>query len=166
MEKIIFWVNSNHYLIFTIIGTLNFIFIAGFLILWFRVKHWKKIAINNENWLADHMSTYITDSNRLRSELSGVRKTLFEKEKQIEGIETSYLTEINEHKVKIASLNSKIDVLNKTNTRLLKEVSDDITINVKSMDDANLNVAKLKRNYRKKNNGGSSTSKRTGKKGQ
>jgi hypothetical protein len=67
---------------------------------------------------------------------------------------------IHSKDVEIAELEGKLAATSRTNTKLLKEVADDITVNVKAGDDAPVNVQKPKRRkpYKKrKPNGGSAT---------
>jgi len=59
--------------------------------------------------------------------------------------------------IKIASLESKVDILYKENKKLLGAASDDVTINVKAADDAKIvseNPKPKRRFYKKKSSGG------------
>jgi hypothetical protein len=81
------------------------------------------------------------------------------------------LSKMQQKDIEIAKLNSKIDVLYRENKKLLVAASDDVTINVKVADDANIvseNPRPKKKYYKpkSKNNGGSTTNNsQTGKKG-
>ena len=70
------------------------------------------------------------------------------------------------YKTEVAQLKSKIEVLQNTNNKLLKEVSDDVTVNVKNEESSVIVVEKPKRKYtkRKKSNGRPATNKRPSKK--
>ena len=81
------------------------------------------------------------------------------------------LSKMQQKDIEIAKLNSKVDVLYRENKKLLVAASDDVTINVKVADDANIvseNPRPKKKYYKpkSKNNGGSTTNNsQTGKKG-
>jgi len=74
--------------------------------------------------------------------------------------------QIANYKTEVAQLKSKIEVLQNTNNKLLKEVSDDVTVNIKNEDPSIVVVEKPKRKYtkRKKSNGRPATNKRPSKK--
>lgn len=81
------------------------------------------------------------------------------------------LSKMQQKDIEIAKLNSKVDVLFRENKKLLVAASDDVTINVKVADDANIvseNPRPKKKYYKPKSktNGGSTTNNsQTGKKG-
>jgi len=78
------------------------------------------------------------------------------------------LSKMQQKDIEIAKLNSKVDVLYRENKKLLVAASDDVTINVKVADDANIvseNPRPKKKYYKKKNGGSTSNNSKTDKKG-
>lgn len=104
-----------------------------------------------------------TDIEKNRVVISSQSKQISKQVDTIAELESKLSTAnfvIHSKDVEIAELEGKLTVTSKTNSKLLKEVSDDITVNVKAGDDANLKVEKPKRRkpYKKrKPNGGSAT---------
>ena len=101
-------------------------------------------------------------NGELKKDNDAKKLRISELESQIKGKNTSLVNASDnladlEHKLKtaeviiqnrdleIAELEGKLTTMSKTNTKLLKEVADDITVNVKAGDDAPVNVQKPKR---------------------
>jgi hypothetical protein len=104
-----------------------------------------------------------SENNNLSHIISRREKAVAKQLDQITHLESKLSTAnllLHNKDVEIAELEGKLKVTSRTNTKLLKEVADDITVNVKAGDDANLKVQKPKRRkpYKKKKpNGGSAT---------
>jgi septal ring factor EnvC (AmiA/AmiB activator) len=99
--------------------------------------------------------------NELESKLRGKNSSLSKSADTIADLEHQLKTAhvvIQNRDIEIAELEGKLNATTRTNTKLLKEVADDITVNVKAADDAPVHVQKPQRRkpYKKKKpNGGS-----------
>jgi len=115
----------------------------------------KQLTTDNEELDAENKKLHQIISKREKD----VAKQLDEIAHLESKLSTSNLL-LHNKDVEIAELEGKLKATSRTNTKLLKEVADDITVNVKAGDDAPVNVQKPKRRkpYKKrKPNGKSST---------
>lgn len=86
--------------------------------------------------------------SELESQIKGKNTSLVNASDNLADLEHKLKTAeiiIQSRDVEIAELQGKLEAISKTNTKLLKEVADDITVNVKAGDDAPVNVQKPKR---------------------
>lgn len=110
-----------------------------------------------------HCDELSSENNKLSHMISKKDKDVAKQLDQISHLESKLSTAnllLHNKDVEIAELEGKLKATSRTNTKLLKEVADDITVNVKAGDDAPVNVQKPKRRkpYKKrKPNGKPST---------
>ncbi|NDC95293.1 hypothetical protein EB118_15060 [bacterium] len=109
--------------------------------------------------------------SELESQLRGKNSSLAKSADTIADLEHQLKTAqiiIQNCDIEIAELQGKLNATTRTNTKLLKEVADDITVNIKAGDDAPVNVQKPKRRKpykkRKPNAGSASNNHKTGEK--
>jgi septal ring factor EnvC (AmiA/AmiB activator) len=109
-----------------------------------------KLAKHEKN-----MSDFLEDLAQANTNLAIVSNKMKSQEKQISTLvdeKTILEKTIQVKELSIAGLESKVDVLYRENKKLLIAASDDVTINVKTADDANIvsENPKPKRRYFKK----------------
>ena len=140
--------------LFVIIG-LSILCVWGFISAIINSASNKSLTLENEELSNDTQKMQVTISSQSKQ----ISKVLDEISDLQSKLSTANFV-IHSKDVEIAELEGKLSVTSRTNSRLLKEVADDITVNVKAGDDANLKVEKPKRRkpYKKKKpNGGSAT---------
>ena len=123
------------------------------------------------NQLVDDAEANEVTVHALKSELGLARNTSSSLEKRLSDCKKELdnaIKSITMKDIKIAELSSRVDILYKENKKLLVAASDDVTINVKVADDANIvseNPRPKKKYYKKKNGGSTSNNSKTDKKG-
>jgi hypothetical protein len=140
--------------LFVIIG-LSILSVWGFISAIINSASNKSLTLENEELSNDTQKMQVTISSQSKQ----INNVLYEISDLQSKLNTANFV-IHSKDVEIAELEGKLSVTSRTNSRLLKEVADDITVNVKAGDDANLKVEKPKRRkpYKKrKPNGGSAT---------
>lgn len=122
------------------------------------------------NQLIDDAGANEVTIQALRSELGLVRKTSSNLEQRLSDCKKELdnsIKSVTLKDIKIAELSSRVDVLHRENKKLLVAASDDVTINVKTADDAKIvseNPRPKKKYYKKKNGGPTSNNNKTGEK--
>lgn len=123
------------------------------------------------NQLVDDAEANEVTVQALRSELGLARNTSSSLEKRLSDCKKELdnaIKSVTLKDIKIAELSSRVDLLYRENKKLLVAASDDVTINVKVADDANIvseNPRPKKKYYKKKNGGSTSNNSKTDKKG-
>lgn len=123
------------------------------------------------NQLVDDAESNEVRIHALKSELGLARNTSSSLEKRLSDCKKELdnaIKSVTLKDIKIAELSSRVDILYKENKKLLVAASDDVTINVKVADDANIvseNPRPKKKYYKKKNGGSTSNNTKTDKKG-
>ena len=123
------------------------------------------------NQLVDDAEANEVTVQALRSELGLARNTSSNLEKRLSDCKKELdnaIKSVTLKDIKIAELSSRVDLLYRENKKLLVAASDDVTINVKVADDANIvseNPRPKKKYYKKKNGGSTSNNSKTDKKG-
>lgn len=114
-----------------------------------KVAELKAIIAESQDDLANANNSCALVSSKMRAQEKQIAQLSDEK--------AALAKDIQVKDIKIASLQSKIDVLYNENKKLLVAASDDVTINVKAADDAKIvseNPKPKRRFYKKKSTGG------------
>ena len=121
--------------------------------------------------LTSSLDEYEVDLDKCSQTISRKEKEIVACNDQIAELHSKLSTSnllLHNKDVEIAELEGKLSAISRTNTKLLKEVSDDITVNVKAGDDAPVVVQKPKRRKpykkRKPNAGSTPNNNKTGEK--
>ena len=114
-----------------------------------KVAELKAIIAESQDHLAKANNSCALVSSKMRAQEKQISQLSDEKAILAHNIQVK--------DIKIASLESKVDILYKENKKLLVAASDDVTINVKAADDAKIvseNPKPKRRFYKKKSSGG------------